>query len=375
MAKSEQIFDAIVVGAGIAGSTASYFLADRGLSVAVVEKHKIASGASGAAGAFLSPMMGKQSVQMSFVNSSLASTLDLYERIAPDLLVRNGQIRYPKNGEKFWEYLPFLDIDHGVEKDHIFFPNAGVVCAEALCKRLLAKATVFENYEAKNPHFDGEFWQIGDLKATNLIIASGAYEPIIPSWFLLIRGVWGERLALYMDEKITTNYQKEVAISASLVCNKFAIGATHYHNKRDWQTDEQAAMRLLDQASEILPSVKNARVIDIKSGMRPASIDYLPIVGKMPDVAKTFELFPSLLDGTRIDPKRVPIIPNLFVHTAHGGRGFVTAPTTAKMLADQVINGTEIEPQFAPSRFVLKYLRRQKREWIMENLERKWTKN
>jgi sarcosine oxidase, subunit beta len=40
-------FDIIVIGAGIAGSAAAFFLAERGLKVALVEKGKPASGPTG----------------------------------------------------------------------------------------------------------------------------------------------------------------------------------------------------------------------------------------------------------------------------------------------------------------------------------------
>ena len=68
-------YDAIVIGAGIAGSMIGYELEQRGFSVCVLEQNTIASGASGAAGAFLSPMMGKGNM-VNFINSSLEYALN-----------------------------------------------------------------------------------------------------------------------------------------------------------------------------------------------------------------------------------------------------------------------------------------------------------
>ncbi|HFS82645.1 MAG TPA: FAD-dependent oxidoreductase, partial [Epsilonproteobacteria bacterium] len=54
-------YDAIVIGAGIAGASAAYFLREKGDRVLVLDKQGIARGGSGAAGAFVSPKIGKGS--------------------------------------------------------------------------------------------------------------------------------------------------------------------------------------------------------------------------------------------------------------------------------------------------------------------------
>ena len=55
-------YDAIVVGAGIAGCSSAYFLKEKGLKVLVIDRSGVAaSGGSSAAGAFVSPKIGKGS--------------------------------------------------------------------------------------------------------------------------------------------------------------------------------------------------------------------------------------------------------------------------------------------------------------------------
>ena len=53
-------YDVIIVGAGINGCTTAYYLSQAGLNVALIDKTGIASGGSGAAGAFISPKFHKQ---------------------------------------------------------------------------------------------------------------------------------------------------------------------------------------------------------------------------------------------------------------------------------------------------------------------------
>ena len=52
------VYDTIIIGAGIAGATTAHMLTQKGQSVLVLDKNGIASGGSGAAGAFVSPKIG-----------------------------------------------------------------------------------------------------------------------------------------------------------------------------------------------------------------------------------------------------------------------------------------------------------------------------
>ena len=51
----------IIIGAGIAGCSVANELSNYSNSILIIDKHKdIACGASGSAGAFLSPLLGKE---------------------------------------------------------------------------------------------------------------------------------------------------------------------------------------------------------------------------------------------------------------------------------------------------------------------------
>jgi tRNA 5-methylaminomethyl-2-thiouridine biosynthesis bifunctional protein len=362
-----QLFDTVVIGAGIAGSSLAYFLLKRGVKTAVIEKNGVASGASGAAGAFLSPMMGKGAL-VEFTNIALKFSLDLYDRIAPDLLVKNGAERFPKSGETYLSLLDdlaFIDLPYAKEEKSVFFYDAGVIQAEGICRRLLKSCTLFERLEASRPLYKNGVWQIGDCKAKILAVAIGAYNAIVPDWFTLMRGVWGERLLLRSDMEIPHNLMADIAISATFSDRTFALGATHRRAKSEWEIDGNAKNELLGKAKALKSDITNAEVLDIKGSMRPASSDYMPIVGALPDAAKTFENFPRIVHGEKVE--EYIYHPDLYLFTGHGSRGFVTAPYTANMLAE-AIAGEKKTTVLSPDRFLERTFRRKPYDWIVRNV-------
>lgn len=185
-----------------------------------------------------------------------------------------------------------------------------------------------------------------------------------------LRGVWGERLAVRPAEKLATNLMGAVSVSATLPDGISAIGATHRRDKNEWTTDKGAAMALFEEAKTLLPGIADARIIDIKSGMRPASMDYLPVAGPLPHAHEIAAQFPELTRGRDVPAGQLPVYPGLYLHTGHGGRGFVAAPRTARLLADRIVNQTELPQNLLPSRFVARHFRRQHESGVYDWLQK-----
>ena len=74
---------------------------------------------------------------------------------------------------------------------------------------------------------------------------------------------------------------------------------------------------LLDAVCELLPDAWRASFIEARVGLRPATADGLPIVG------------------------RSPALPGLVYATGHYRNGVLLAPLTARLVADLVIAGIE----------------------------------
>jgi len=99
-------------------------------------------------------------------------------------------------------------------------------------------------------------------------------------------------------------------------------------------------------------------VDEIKGGFRPSSIDYFPIIGQVLDIKKNIKRYPSIKNGTKIPKDKLFYMDNIYIHTAHGGRGFVTAPYSAKILTEHIFCKKDIDNKLDSSRFFYKAFRK-----------------
>ena len=109
-------YDYVIIGAGITGSSAAYFLSKYSNSILLIDKNeKVAFGASGAAGAFLSPLLGKPNKFKDLISQSLKFSTTFYKEIKSQSFKNDGICRIPKNDgdkEKFDSYKPYMDFEY-----------------------------------------------------------------------------------------------------------------------------------------------------------------------------------------------------------------------------------------------------------------------
>ncbi|MGP1561558.1 MAG: NAD(P)/FAD-dependent oxidoreductase [Helicobacteraceae bacterium] len=202
-----------------------------------------------------------------------------------------------------------------------------------------------------------------DLHAKAVVLATGAYPlASLPALDLpALRGVWGERLAVETPARVAHNIAKDVSVSATMADGLVAIGSTHVRSTTEFGLNKERATALLERARatmSALVDLRGARIVDIKCGIRPCSADYYPAAGRVYDSAKILELYPGIRHGARIPEHLLSSYPELYIHTAHGGRGFASAIYTARALADFILHATPLPSRINSARLVYKTLRR-----------------
>ena len=86
------------------------------------------------------------------------------------------------------------------------------------------------------------------------------------------------------------------------------IGSTRQFGRQDTQVDPPLVARLLRRAIDYMPALALARAIRTWSGLRPATADGLPLIGRHPGR------------------------PRLWIAAGHEGHGVTTAPATAALI-------------------------------------------
>jgi glycine/D-amino acid oxidase-like deaminating enzyme len=379
-------FDYVVVGAGIAGCSLAYFLSKYSQSVLLIDKNEdVAFGASGAAGAFLSPLLGKANKFKDLITKALIFSTNFYKINFPQLITNCGTCRIPKNQEdedKFQTYIPFMDFEYEKYEDGYFFNIGSVVKSYEICKNLSQNVEKLFDYEVISIKKDSDFWLINDeIKAKNLFLTTGADISLIDEKYLDLRAVWGQKIDISTSTNIKINYHKECSLAQSNIDGTTSIGATHHrfdenqingsydlklkninkitHDDYTKTIMENDVIELLKKANDI-KKLDDVKVIDIKIGARASSVDYFPMVGKLVDSQKSFEKYPHLKNGFQIKNENLDLIDNLYIINGVGGRGFVLSLYLANNLVENIFNNQELEDEITTFRLFKRWAKKQK---------------
>ncbi|APW65923.1 D-amino-acid oxidase [Poseidonibacter parvus] len=391
MLNNYEEFDYVIVGAGIAGCSTAYFLSKYSKSVLLVDKNKeIAFGASGAAGAFLSPLLGKPNVFKDLITKSLKFSTSFYKEINSISFQNNGVCRIPKNEEdreKFKSYIPYMDFEYKALDDGYFFDIGSWINPSEVCNLLVENIKKKLNYSIDTIIKEDDVWFLNnEIKTKNLILCTGANTKLIEEKYFDIRAVWGQKIDVLSSTCVGFNYHKACSISKAVKTDKenlfkLSIGATHHRfncNKdicnycvevANLNNDcskcytenivNQDCQELIKLANNIV-KLNDVKVVDVKIGARASSPDYFPMLGKLIDSKKSFEKFPHLKNGTHIKEKMLDKIENLYILNGVGGRGFVLSPYLANELVEHIINAKEIDESISTYRLFKRWAKKQK---------------
>ena len=363
-------YDYVIIGAGISGSCVAYELSKHNDNILVIDKNdEIAAGASGAAGAFLSPLLGKNNAFKDLVTKSLKYSTKFYKQNFPKYFNNCGTTRIPKNVEdqkKFEDYIPFMDFEFERDNDGYFFKIGSTIESSMTCRSMLNSSSnnikMKFGYEVKSIEYIDEKWLLNsEIKAKNIIYTTGSDVSLLDQFYLKIRAVWGQRIDISTSSKVSHNYHKACSLSQSKpmndTINLVSIGATHHRNVKKIENIEENSNELLIKANDI-QQLDNIKILNSYSGARACSVDYFPIVGEIINSKKTLEEFPYLKNGTHVEPRRFKRFKNAYILTGVGGRGFVLAPYLAKVLVENILKDVPLDKSITIDRLFQREVKR-----------------
>jgi len=367
-----KVYDVIVVGAGIAGCSSAYFIKQKGLSVLLVDRSGVAAtGGSSAAGAFVSPKIGKGSSLQSLTNEAFEFSKEFYLQKFPKYFTQTGIVRIPKSLDdsyNFMEYEKFniskrrlLDTNNlqefGITQPYnsFFFEEAGVCDAPKMCESIIEDIPYIQ-HDVKSLNYDKGLWNVDEYQAKKLVLATGYENGFVDMRYMGVKGTWGTRGDYETDIDLNISMHQQISISAN-IDGIVKIGATHNKEVDVCIRCNGEPLKDIFETASTMVDTSDFNLKETFCGMRSGSKDYFPLVGSVIDVSYMLEKYPKLPRGLRLkdEPKKID---NLYICNGLGGRGFVFAPMMAKMLADNIVDGKEIDKRVNPDRLFLKWCRK-----------------
>ncbi len=367
-----QTFDIIIVGAGINGCALAYSLKKRGQNVLVLESDEIASGGSGAAGAFINPKISKSGPLKELIEKAYLYGLTFYHEhfeeqttLAPLLHIA----KYEDENEKVDYFKAHTSLQtaevparlaasltaYANSFSSVYIKNNAIVEAREVCQKML-EGIACKTLKVNTPKYEEGLWHVGAYKAKRMILCTGGSQEVFKEPYIKLRRIYGQRCEVESSTSLSATVHHEVSISATKKNGRIVIGASHYLEKEMMPKKEEgeAALINLAQKSVVLEDVK---VCGSYSGMRSGSNDYLPIIGPLVKASDSIKKSPQLLKGDK--EADLEYYPELYMINGVGGYGFVLAPYLSKLMTDYLLDAEALPEYLAPKRFFYRWAKKE----------------
>jgi glycine oxidase len=386
------VYDVLIAGGGLIGSSIAFELASEKLRVAVLDSQEPGREASWAAAGMLAP--GPDSSQTSALVPLGIESLRLYPEFTaavesasgkPTDFTRNGtfevfrgpaaEIARNKMVAEFHHLglaAAAISPDEGRKHEPSLAPHSGAIAwlpDEATVDPRLLVAAVLEaakHHGAEiraNCAVDALLYEgkacVGviagsqKLAAKHVIVAAGSFcgtigggtvtrgsvatagamrgaDPQLqPRHYAPVHPVRGQMLAL-RSESVQLNkvLRSEYGYLVPRRDGRIIAGSTLEDAGFVKKVTPQGVRQILDAALDLVPSLSEAKIVEEWSGLRPGTPDQLPIIG------------PTDISG-------------LWLATGHYRNGILLAPATAKIMRDWIVTGKSNlnAENFSPLRF------------------------
>jgi glycine/D-amino acid oxidase-like deaminating enzyme len=373
--------DVVVIGGGIIGSAAAYYLAKAGFGVTLLERKGIASGASGACADALLLQTKAPGPKLAMARASIRLYRQLGEELGCDLELRNeggmvtaadeAELHYVRGlAERFRrEGIP-IELLSGKAAQELQPALCSDLLASTYCpldchlnplrvcvgyvdaaKRLGARVyvgTAVTAIDVQGGRVVGVLTPRGRIDTGIVVNAAGAWAShiarmvgrelaVIPrrgqilvteAVRPMVRGrIIGARYLMSKlggappSETNRSSYSSGMMFGQQASGN-FIVGSTREYVGEDTSTTHDAITDLASQLVRLVPALANVQVVRVFSGLRPAPPDGAPII------------------------KRVSEPEGFVVAAGHEGDGICLAPITGRLVAGIVSGRIEDDRQF-----------------------------
>ncbi|QOR34087.1 FAD-binding oxidoreductase [Clostridium sp. 'deep sea'] len=349
--------DAVIIGGGVIGCAIAYELAKRGMTnITVVEKNYLASGATGRCGAGVRQQWGLESnILLSKYSCEALENMNVALDYDDDIEFKQGGYLLLAYGDKMWnqflknvelqhkhnvmsevktpkeakEIVPYLNIEGLTgatfyQKDGHANPFKVTDAYYKAAKRLGVEFLTFTevtNIIKENNKVTKVVTTKGEIATNRVINAAGGWSNVISNMVGVDLPVHSERHQILVTEPVKAVQGPMVmSFHHGIYCQQsphgsFIMGLGDPNEPRGFNIDNtwQFMHEMAEIITDLLPPLKNLRVIRQWSGMYNVTPDAAPILGSVPDVE------------------------GFYLAVGFSGHGFMIAPMTAQLMAEHIL--------------------------------------
>lgn len=265
-----------IVGAGLAGLGAGYFLKQKGYSLTFFDKVGIGGGASGCASGLMHPYVGKEGLRSKFASEAIATTLELIDAaegaLGEKVALRNGIFRHTQLG--VFPDVKFQDGGSLIESGITLFME----------RYLLGLFTFLEGEIIQREVTINDKFDAFDLVI--LAMGSGFAQFGISLPVDFIKG----QILTVASKRIWERSEIGGGHISPMGNGNYQIGSTYEHNYENEFPELEKTVNYLDQKIKtFLPPIDTFQVISCKAGVRVAvKGSYLPWIEKIGEKTLVF---------------------------------------------------------------------------------------
>ncbi len=341
--------DVAIVGGGVIGCALARELAGRGAAVTVIERGEPGSEASGAAAGLLAPQA--EALPAGPLFDLALESRGLYPKWTEELARetgidagyrRSGILRcaFSRGAEQWDSYgwqrerglsverldgKAISDLTRGrvseEAREAVFFPDEGVVNNPLLTRALRVSAErrgatfavgrTARRVLVRGGQCAGVQNDEGMIEAPRVVNAAGAWAAFDPEFPVPVEPVRGQIVEVRSPAPDLSLVVQSDDVYVVPRGDAWLLGSTMERVGFEKRVTAGAVARLLGAGARLLPSLESASFSRAWSGLRPATPDGLPVLGR----------------GR---------LPGLFFATGHYRNGILLAPVTALALADEI---------------------------------------
>jgi len=346
-----QGIDILIVGGGVIGLTAAYFLAREGMRVEVVDKGELGTEASWAGAGILPP--GNPDHASTPFDQLRAHSAALFPLLSAELRGRtgidNGYLRSggleflgqcDHAGAQEWrgEGIVAEDVDEaGAAKIEpalaaglgpaVFLPDMAQIRNPRHLKALLAGCASYgvrfrpdcpvQGFERSGRRITSVTTGAGTLRADRFLVTAGAWTSVLLEplgWHLGIRPVRGQIVLLQTGAPLL---RRILLWGARYLVprpdGRVLVGSTEEDAGFAKRTTAEAICELLDLARTLVPALAGAHLERSWAGLRPGSPDGLPYIGPVPDLDNLMVAAGHFRAGIQLSPGTALVLRELLL--------------------------------------------------------------